>query len=188
MTLHAAKGLEFDAVALTGLEEGVLPSGHALYAEELVEEERRLVYVGITRAREYALITHARYRVIYGSASDQRTSRFIREIIDGGALQLEIGSWPTMHISSWLTQWLQDSAPAVASEPKLSPATAVHLTPEKAEAKNGHAQWRIGQQVKHASFGLGIISGVEERASATTLLIKFGGTHRKIAASFIQEV
>ena len=80
MTLHGAKGLEFDTVILSGLEEGIFPSNHSLFNAEGVEEERRLFYVGITRAKEYLIVTHARYRYSYGSMSDQRPSRFLGEM------------------------------------------------------------------------------------------------------------
>ena len=80
MTCHAAKGLEFDLVLLTGLEDGVFPGARATYNENDVEEERRLFYVGITRAKKFLLITHARYRYTYGSMTEQTPSRFLREI------------------------------------------------------------------------------------------------------------
>ena len=66
MTLHAAKGLEFDIVILAGLEEGLLPSARSLMHDELVEEERRLLYVGITRAKERVVLTYAKNRHTYG--------------------------------------------------------------------------------------------------------------------------
>ncbi|BDC34292.1 DNA helicase [Candidatus Dependentiae bacterium Noda2021] len=82
MTLHAAKGLEFNTVILTGLEEGMLPSTRSLTNEEQVEEERRLFYVGITRAEERILITHCRYRYTFGTMTDQRSSRFMGKSLD----------------------------------------------------------------------------------------------------------
>ena len=84
MTLGiAAKGLEFDTVILTGLEETILPSTHASYSQDTIEEERRLLYVGITRARERLLLTHVRYRYLFGSMSDQRASRFVMSCLIG---------------------------------------------------------------------------------------------------------
>ncbi len=80
MTLHAAKGLEFDTVIITGLEEGLLPSSKSLNTNEELEEERRLFYVGITRAKEYLLLTHAGYRNSFGQIVDQVQSRFLTEI------------------------------------------------------------------------------------------------------------
>lgn len=80
MTLHAAKGLEFDTVVIAGLEEGLLPSARALNDYSAIEEERRLFYVGITRAREYLYLTHCLYRYLYGQTTEAVESRFLREI------------------------------------------------------------------------------------------------------------
>ena len=80
MTLHAAKGLEFDTVIIVGLEEGLLPNARSLYEDDALEEERRLFYVGITRAKERLLLTLADYRYAFGQATYQMPSRFIREI------------------------------------------------------------------------------------------------------------
>lgn len=80
MTLHAAKGLEFDVVFLTGLEEGIFPHDRSLGDPDDLEEERRLCYVGITRARERLYLTHTWSRTLYGQTKDSLVSRFIREI------------------------------------------------------------------------------------------------------------
>ena len=80
MTLHAVKGLEFDVVIIVGLEEGLLPSTRSLHSTTALEEERRLFYVGITRAREYLVILHAESRTTYGQVADQLSSRFLSEI------------------------------------------------------------------------------------------------------------
>ena len=82
MTLHAAKGLEFKTVFLTGLEEGVFPHDRALGEPDDLEEERRLCYVGITRARERLYLTHTYVRTLFGSTRDSLPSRFLREIPD----------------------------------------------------------------------------------------------------------
>lgn len=82
MTLHTAKGLEFPAVFLIGMEEGLFPSGRALLEEREIEEERRLCYVGITRAKEILHLSHASCRTMYGSTSCNQPSRFLDEIPD----------------------------------------------------------------------------------------------------------
>jgi DNA helicase-2/ATP-dependent DNA helicase PcrA len=82
MSLHAAKGLEFRAVFLTGLEEGIFPHDRALSDSDELEEERRLCYVGITRARERLYITHTWVRTLYGQTRDSIISRFVKEIPD----------------------------------------------------------------------------------------------------------
>ena len=80
MTLHSAKGLEFPVVFMVGLEEGIFPSSRTLESEESVEEERRLMYVGITRAEEKLFIVHSSLRNMYGKTSCNLVSRFIEEI------------------------------------------------------------------------------------------------------------
>ena len=80
MTLHSAKGLEFPVVFIVGMEEGLFPGNQVMYDESEVEEERRLCYVGITRAKEKLYITNARSRMIFGNTSFTRPSRFIGEI------------------------------------------------------------------------------------------------------------
>lgn len=80
MTLHSAKGLEFPVVFIPGMEEGVFPGMQSMYVESEVEEERRLAYVGITRAKQKLYLTHAKSRMIYGSTNYYRPSRFVAEI------------------------------------------------------------------------------------------------------------
>ena len=82
MTLHAAKGLEFRAVFLTGMEEGIFPHDRALAEPDELEEERRLCYVGITRARERLYLTHTWVRTLFGQTRDSLQSRFVKEIPD----------------------------------------------------------------------------------------------------------
>lgn len=103
MTMHAAKGLEFDTVIITGLEEGVIPSSRALYESEHIEEERRLLYVGITRARERLLLLNARYRHIYGQMESQVPSRFVKELT---SLSCTDGTaWTNTQSRRFFSQW-----------------------------------------------------------------------------------
>ena len=80
MTLHSAKGLEFDAVFMAGMEEGVFPLSRAMFDNDLMEEERRLAYVGITRAKKRLFLSHARSRLLFNSRSENGLSRFVEEI------------------------------------------------------------------------------------------------------------
>ncbi len=80
MTLHASKGLEFESVFLVGMEEGLFPHSRSMLEKEEMEEERRLCYVGITRAKKNLFITHAKQRLYFGSLSSNTPSRFISEI------------------------------------------------------------------------------------------------------------
>ena len=80
MTLHSAKGLEFPVVFIPGMEEGVFPGSQSIYSPDLVEEERRLCYVGITRAKEKLILSRCRSRMLYGSTTRSKGSRFVEEI------------------------------------------------------------------------------------------------------------
>ncbi len=112
MTLHAAKGLEFDMVILCGLEEGLFPSSRSVITDEGLEEERRLFYVGITRAKERLLITHARHRYTYGQMNDQISSRFLDEIPDRMAPSFDGTSWNITQAKAFFADWLNTKIPA----------------------------------------------------------------------------
>ena len=116
MTLHAAKGLEFDTVILTGLEEGLLPSSRSLGLEESIEEERRLFYVGITRAQERLMLSYARYRYQYGTMVDQRPSRFVREIPSGTVAGYDASYWNNIQISQFFLNWLSPNGSLAAPQ------------------------------------------------------------------------
>lgn len=107
MTLHSAKGLEFDTVILVGLEEGTLPSSHSMANDETVEEERRLLYVGITRARDYLVMIYANYRYMYGQMTDAVPSRFIKEFVQSRHVQaVSVAQWNMTECRIYLQDWL----------------------------------------------------------------------------------
>jgi DNA helicase II / ATP-dependent DNA helicase PcrA len=112
MTCHAAKGLEFDVVALSGLEEGIFPSGRSGYTQEQLEEERRLMYVGITRAREWLLLTHAQTRYTYGTMTEQLPSRFLKEIPENLVQRYDASKVSLLYINNELTRWLSPNTSA----------------------------------------------------------------------------
>jgi DNA helicase-2/ATP-dependent DNA helicase PcrA len=105
MTYHAAKGLEFDFVALVGLEDGLMPSLRAEYASDKLEEERRLFYVGITRAKERLLLSYARYRYGYRNMTDQVASRFLEEIPKNLIPMEDCSYWRQPQMVSYFAQW-----------------------------------------------------------------------------------
>jgi DNA helicase-2/ATP-dependent DNA helicase PcrA len=131
MTLHAAKGLEFDLVVIPGFEEGLLPSTRSLSDEDAIEEERRLLYVGITRAREYLLITHSRYRYTFGTMNDQRPSRFLREIPTHLQYLQDASHWRADQLTTFFNEWLgnvriqQATATPVYTAASFTPASTV---------------------------------------------------------------
>ncbi|MGV4985646.1 DNA helicase PcrA [Streptomyces sp. NRAIS4] len=169
MTLHTAKGLEFPVVFLTGMEDGVFPHMRALGQTKELEEERRLAYVGITRARERLYLTRSAMRSAWGQPSYNPPSRFLDEI-------------PAAHL-----EWKRTGAAGpVSSGPASGIAASLSSTRSRSSAAgaSGFATRRatdkpvvslaVGDRVTHDQFGLGTVvavSGVEDKAQAT---IDFG--------------
>ena len=155
MTLHAAKGLEFDLVFLVGLEEGLFPSLQSLEDPGRLEEERRLCYVGITRARRQLFMTHAESRRLYGKELYPRPSRFIRE------LPVEL---------------LEE----VRLKTKAQPALPSVRRPETVQDQRGQTtHLRIGQRVQHAKFGEGVILQSEGEGAQSRIQVNFTGAGTK---------
>jgi DNA helicase-2/ATP-dependent DNA helicase PcrA len=149
MTLHSAKGLEFPLVFVVGLEEGLFPSQRSLDEEGKLEEERRLCYVGITRARKQLVLTSAEHRRLYGQDMYPVPSRFISEIPEH--LVNEVRSKPTV------------------SQPLYTPATT-------APSVNGIG---VGQRVVHAKFGEGVVINLEGNGAQARVEVNFEYTGTK---------
>ncbi|BEK61054.1 TPA: DNA helicase PcrA [Enterococcus faecium] len=161
MTLHAAKGLEFPVVFLIGLEEGVFPLSRALMEESELEEERRLAYVGITRAEEALYLTNAFSRTLYGRTQYNRPSRFVEEI-DQELLEIE-GMRPT-----------PKKTPVFAKKTAYSykqPETAV--VPSKSATGGENNSWKPGDKVKHKKWGLGTVVRVSGTSKDLELDVAF---------------
>ena len=158
MTVHAAKGLEFDAVFITGLEEGLFPHENSILEQAGLEEERRLMYVAITRARERLYFSLAQSRMLHGQTRYAMRSRFLSEV-------------PDAHLK-WLTpkQGFVDSEPRWKSSIDSGGATygrqgagahaAVAPRSVTTGVTVGAQQFRIGQGVRHGRFGEGTIIGL----------------------------
>ena len=152
MTVHAAKGLEFDAVFVSGLEEGLFPHENSLADVKGLQEERRLMYVAVTRARRRLYLSCAQMRILHGRSAYPIRSRFVDDIPP--QLMLTLSSH---HVAKTVAQapWLNArSAPSAASRDSNSP-------------------YRIGQSVQHAKFGLGVIVNSKAAGDATHLQINF---------------
>lgn len=172
MTLHAAKGLEFPVVFLIGLEEGVFPLSRALMEESELEEERRLAYVGITRAEEALYLTNAFSRTLYGRTQYNRPSRFVEEI-DQELLEIE-GMRPT-----------PKKTPVFAKKTAYSykqPETAV--VSSKSATGGEKNSWKLGDKVKHKKWGLGTVVRVSGTSKDLELDVAFPsqGVKRLLAA------
>ena len=153
MTVHAAKGLEFDAVFITGLEHGLFPHENAAQERDGLEEERRLMYVAVTRARKRLYLSYAQTRMLHGQTRYSLPSLFLEELPD--ALLHKINRAPAHGYNA-------PTAPArAASESPLSGQTSA----------NG---LRIGQNVQHAKFGLGVIVSAEGRGAEARVQVNFG--------------
>lgn len=149
MTLHSAKGLEFPLVILAGVEENLFP--HRMSAEdpERLEEERRLCYVGITRAMEKLIITHAEARRLYGKETFNRLSRFVREIPPELINEIRINSSITRPVSY---------------RPYQNKSTLV---------ETASAGFELGQRVRHAMFGEGVVIHFEGQGGAARVQVNF---------------
>ena len=155
MTLHTAKGLEFPTVFLTGMEEGVFPHSRTLGEKNELEEERRLAYVGLTRARERLYLSRAEYRSAWGAPNYNPPSRFLEEIPEQ------------------LIDW-NKSASGFTTPPITRKKFASPPLPRATGKQSSGLQLSIGDRVSHDTFGLGTViavSGEGEKAEAT---INFG--------------
>ena len=169
LTLHAAKGLEFPVVFIVGLDEGVLPHQRSFEDPEAMHEERRLMYVGMTRAKDQLYLLRAFRRSLYGDASVSEASRFLFDIPD----RLLAGQKPHKQIRASEAYQRQTSwdTPARGRSVNLSGGAA---TPKpSARPSGGEARYRTGQRVKHASFGEGIVIESRGRGDDEEVTVAF---------------
>ncbi|MEU1485188.1 DNA helicase PcrA [Streptomyces sp. NPDC005752] len=170
MTLHTAKGLEFPVVFLTGMEDGVFPHMRALGQVKELEEERRLAYVGITRARERLYLTRAAMRSAWGQPSYNPPSRFLEEIPDQhlewkrkGPMAASAG--PTSGITSSLSSSRSKSGPSGFATRRTSEKPVVTLV--------------VGDRVTHDQFGLGTVTAVDGFGDQAKATVDFGDERPK---------
>ncbi|MGH9487863.1 MAG: ATP-dependent helicase [Terriglobales bacterium] len=203
MSLHAAKGLEFDSVFLAGLEEGLFPHSRTLNSPAALEEERRLCYVGMTRARRELALTHAARRRRFGGQSYEPSvpSRFLAEVpaalLDdqspvelrpstpgwerGGLKPSGAGFRHTYNSVESIHQFFRHPGPAGRPEPPAGELTAEHARgrPQPvvapAAAVSSGSRWHAGARVRHASFGVGTVLQIEGEGEHTKLTISFPG-------------
>jgi DNA helicase-2/ATP-dependent DNA helicase PcrA len=144
MTIHSAKGLEFDVVFLIGMEEGIFPHANSLLETDGVEEERRLMYVGITRARELLYLTNAKRRMLYGKESINPPSRFIEEI-DSDLLEVSEKS-------------VKEEKPFKKNE----------------MYNNDDVSWNVGDVVMHDTYGRGVVVNLDKMIITVAFNSKIG--------------
>ncbi len=164
MTVHAAKGLEFDAVFITGLEEGLFPNEKSSGEVSGLEEERRLMYVAITRARKRLYMSFSQTRMLHGQTRYSLKSRFIDELPEGAV--------------KWLTPRTQGlgygSASSFGASQGYSSAWEEPAVKRLERSSDRGTHFRVGQSVGHAKFGEGVIINIEGAGSDARVQVNFG--------------
>lgn len=164
LTLHASKGLEFPVVFLVGLEQGLFPNYRSLDNPAALEEERRLCYVGITRAQERLYVSHARERRLYGSREPAICSQFLTELPE----ELLTSRQPTGRVSS-------NKSPGSSQQRSRGSQDAMN-SPSTSKAQN----WKVGDRILHNTFGVGEITHIFGSGNKISLAIKFPSLGQKI--------
>ncbi|MCB9493221.1 MAG: UvrD-helicase domain-containing protein [Epsilonproteobacteria bacterium] len=213
MSLHAAKGLEFDTVIIIGLEEELLPSRRSLDSHQELEEERRLFYVGITRAKEHLVLLNAHTRYQFGQLMEHAPSRFLEELPQGLLKKIDLEYAYPSQIRTQFEQWYHGrgaltpaaktyfenlSYPFKEPTKKVTPGKKVlprkqpavkQASPNVIQSQPSNAPWKKNQQVKHKKFGLGIITHVEEKnAKEYYITAIFSIGSKKILSNFLEKV
>jgi len=172
MTVHSAKGLEFDAVFITGLEEGLFP--HESSSRELdgVDEERRLMYVAITRARKRLYMSFTQQRMLHGQTRFNMKSRFFDELPE------ESLKWLSPRVQN---HWFANKKAATAwDDAAFRNGSDNKIAQQITQKSGGSSGWRIGETVAHAKFGEGVIVNIEGGAGAARAQINFGPAGIKV--------
>ena len=210
MTMHSAKGLEFDDVFLVGMEEGLFPSKRSIEEDASTEEERRLCYVAITRAKDQLFLTNTKKRTLYGSTSFSLPSRFIDEIPDNLLTEDSIENKESRGIkrqSSFLDDEYKrvetylsnrDRVQSTVStfKPQNKPKIGISVesflknlggataAPQK-QIEPGEMKYKVGMEVKHKKFGVGTIQNIEPEGDDFKLEIMFEGSgFKRLMANF----
>ena len=210
MTMHSAKGLEFDDVFLVGMEEGLFPSKRSIEEDASTEEERRLCYVAITRAKDQLFLTNTKKRTLYGSTSFSLPSRFIDEIPDNLLTEDSIENKESRGIKRQ-SSFLDDEYKRVETylsnrdrvqttrgtmKPQNKPKIGVSVesflknlggaaaAPQK-QMQPGEMKYKVGMEVKHKKFGVGTIQNIEPEGDDFKLEIMFENSgFKRLMANF----
>ncbi|MCA9905278.1 MAG: ATP-binding domain-containing protein, partial [Anaerolineae bacterium] len=169
LTLHSAKGLEYPVVFMTGLEDGLLPHSRSLNEADAMAEERRLMYVGLTRAKDRIYLTYVFRRMMYGESIPSVPSRFLGDIpadLTEG-VSVKISDMRDRSAYQRMTSWDSTSSwNTSGSSPKIIPFPG-------SQAQTSNSPYRVGQRVQHATFGEGVIQHVERVAGDIEVVVSF---------------
>lgn len=172
MTLHSAKGLEFPVVFIPGMEEGIFPGAQCMFSEEELEEERRLAYVGITRAKEKLYLINAQQRMLYGTTNRNMPSRFLREI-------------PVDVKDDVTVRTFRQTAVKIPQQTNNSASGARKFGQAGNTAEKSTVDYKVGDTVVHKSFGTGTILSLQPMGNDILMEVAFekAGT-KKMMANF----
>lgn len=175
MTIHSAKGLEFERVFIPALEEGVFPSRQAMFSQSDIEEERRLAYVALTRAKKKLYLTHSARRMLFGNTMSNPVSRFLEEIPE----ELLEKEDKTRRFESSFSVQKPITPKSVNTEKYVSEIT------RKPNVTQAEINYTVGDMVSHRAFGNGIVISMEPMSNDTLVEVAFDkvGT-KKIMANF----
>ena len=202
MTLHSAKGLEFPVVFLVGMEEGIFPGYKSIGEPKDLEEERRLFYVGITRAKQFLHLTCAKHRTIFGSTSYNAVSRFIKEIPDNlldGVVNndqeekfndmpynWEYGKTPVGKVTTYkIDEAKTEIKPKSTYQFRTAESFLSSLSQKQASSEVDITKYKEGMRIYHKKFGEGIIQKIEVEGDDYKLDIQFDKSgHKRLMAKF----
>ncbi len=177
MTVHSAKGLEFDAVFITGIEEGLFPHENSLSDADGVEEERRLMYVAITRARQRLYLSFSQTRLLHGQTRYNVKSRFFEELPEAALkwLSPRHAAFGSGHAREYQAAWSRGSGlGSIVGAGRVAPAQAATPAFGAGPQPGSGTGLRTGQAVFHAKFGEGVILTLEGRGADARAQINFG--------------
>ncbi|WP_096271571.1 DNA helicase PcrA [Paucisalibacillus globulus] len=180
MTLHAAKGLEFPIVFLIGMEENVFPHSRAMFDEEEMEEERRLAYVGITRAEKQLYLTNAKMRTLYGRTNMNPMSRFINEIPEELVEGIEQAKATMFGSSPFRKDFGGERQRSPFGSPRTQPTTPQPAQPPRRSAERvqpttgaENETWKPGDKAEHKKWGVGTVVKVQGEGDKMELDVAF---------------
>lgn len=189
MTLHTAKGLEFPVVFLTGMEHGVFPHQRSMTDEKELAEERRLAYVGLTRARERLYLTRAEQRSLWGQAQYNPASQFLEEVpgelIDwksegsGGGMGFGFGNAAVNFATSRYERGSHWGAGSASAQP-VRGHNAAPISKTRVVQNKDITIPEVGQNVKHSSFGLGTVIALEGAGDKTVAKVQFPDSEKRL--------